>query len=110
MSNRFEGARRDPVNSMYCTELELHLFQWFQENQPNEDFGIQDCDEHSLEEHIMGYEKARREENNAYENTPEDTELMDKFLKIARADSEGQFEYSPVAFEIVINALTTFGL
>ena len=106
MNDRFAGTRRDPKNAQYCTELELHLFQWFEENQPNEDIGIQDRDEHSLIEHVHGYESQR----DAYVDGSEQEELMDAFLRIAKDDINGGFEYSPNAFETIIKAITTFGL
>lgn len=34
--SRFEGTRRDPKFVQNCTELELHLFDWYRNNQPNE--------------------------------------------------------------------------
>lgn len=90
------------------TELELHLIQHYRDSEPiiYPDMPYH-AEHHVLEEFVDGYTNAR----DAYSDGSEEQEqLMDSFLKIAKADIDGGFEYTSGAFEIVIKALNTFGL
>jgi len=99
------------------TELENHLIQHFKNLKDgfldglDVDGPVRDSkgrtNSHLLQEHVDGYSDQREAYTN---NEPENEALMDDFLRYAVADIEGQFEYSVVAFERIIEALTTFGL
>jgi len=93
--------------SKNCTELENRLSDWFRDNMPNEDWGLQPENIHSLQEHVDGYINQREAYTN---NDPELETLIDDFLRIAVSDIEGTFEYTTSGYDIVIKALTTFGL
>ena len=95
--------------SIECTELENHLSDWYRDNLPNEDWGLQPENEHCLTAFVDGYSDPDNRE--AYTGgEPENEKLMDEFLRIAKADIDGQWEYNIPEYEIVLKALTTFGL
>jgi hypothetical protein len=92
------------MNKQQATEEGLH----YRDNTPNEDWALNYEDTHSLTEFVEGYENARKK-GHPYESEDQ-VELMDDFLKIAKKDIDGSYEYKAEGCERVIEALTTFGL
>jgi hypothetical protein len=90
---------------MYNTELENHLIQHFSTTSEPWEQERDNVNVHRLEEFVHGYINQR----SSYVN-PGQEQLMDDFLRIAKLDIDGQFEYNPDDCLRVIEAIETFGL
>ena len=88
-------------NSEDHTELELKVWRHFRDT--SEPLYLTKG-QYLLGEFADGYASGH------YGDSEEDQELIDKFLKIVRADEEGQYEYNVNDMEIIVSAIERFGL
>lgn len=88
------------------TELEHHVLTHF-ESLPGWDFDAAvEVPEHILKENYDGYVNNKSD----YATTPEEIELIDKFIEIVGEDIRGAWDFSAEGSRLVIQALETFGL
>lgn len=89
---------------MKRTELELHVIDYFSKTPGwNENLDLEES--YCLADFLSIYKKNKE----IYASTPEEKELIDKFIEVVEADMEGA-DYTAEACNTVIKALETFGL
>ena len=103
------------------TELELHCLHYFKsikEPITDKDLATYYATTHILEQYVDGYKRvdesdgryvyADSSDDESYDN---DAKLIEDFIRIAKSDIEGSYEYNYTEYEDIIEkALAKFGL
>ena len=93
------------------TELENHVIDHFRNLSEPFEYEDTPSDMHILGEFAEGY--ARKEGGkHVYDmGDPGDAELLDKFVKIVKADEEGSYNYNSDDFKnVIVKSIEKFGL
>lgn len=94
------------IDNPECTELESHLIQYYTEIRKGTGFedSIDNYNQHVLQEFVNAYSTGN------YSEDEEDKELIDKFLRIAKSDINGNHQYNYDDFTFIVHIINNFGL